>query len=192
MAQRLRAICGKLLMLDDTPHRIALGMAIGVFISWTPTVGFQMLAVVPLAYLLRANRVAGVIGVYLSNPFTLVPMYWLDYHLGAMLLHTPVSFDEFREISMHSDWVQRCWGLLGVGMEVLAAIWLGGLILGALTGVLAYIGTLWLLRCVRPATFETLASHHEIRIPNGNAVECPLPASSVKMERHEQCRASET
>jgi hypothetical protein len=80
MAQRLRAICGKLLMLDDTPHRIALGMAIGVFISWTPTVGFQMLAAVPLAYLLRANRVAGVIGVYLSNPFTLVPMYWLDYH----------------------------------------------------------------------------------------------------------------
>jgi uncharacterized protein len=190
MAQRLRAICGKLLMLDDTPHRIALGMAIGVFISWTPTLGFQMLAAVPLAYLLRANRVSSVIGVYLSNPLTIVPMYWLDYQLGAMLLRTPVSFDGFREILMRSDWAQRCWGLLGVGMDVLGAVWLGGLILGALTGVLAYIGTLWLLRCVRPPTFETLASNHAI--PEGSTVECSLATRSLNTERHEQCSASET
>lgn len=191
MAQTLRAICGKLLMLDDTPHRIALGMAIGIFVAWTPTVGFQMLGAVPIACLLRANRVASLIGVYLSNPLTLLPMYWLDYHLGAMLLRTPVSFDGFREILMLSDWAQRWWGLLSVGVEVMSAIWLGGLILGVLTGVLAYIGTLWLLRCVRPSTFETLASNREMAVPDGKLIKCPLAARSLETERPERCRTSE-
>jgi uncharacterized protein len=192
MAKRLRAICGKLLMLDDTPHRIALGIAIGIFIAWTPTVGLQMLAAVPLACLLRANRVASLIGVYLSNPLTFLPMYWLDYHVGAMLLGTPLSFDGLREILLRSDWTERWWGLLGVGMELAAAIWLGGLILGALTGVLAYIVTLWLLRCLRPSTFETLVSSHEIVIPGSGTVEYPVAARSLETGRHERCRASET
>jgi len=191
MAQRFRAICGKLLMLDDTPHRIALGMAIGVFVAWTPTIGFQMLLAVPLAWLLGANRMASFIGVYLSNPFTFLPMYWLDYLLGAMLLGNPLTYGEFHEILMRSDWTEWWMGLLGIGLEVAAAIWLGGLILGALFGVLGYVFTLWLVRGLRPSTFEKLASSHKPVVLTNGVIECPVKTRTMETERNERCRASE-
>ena len=39
----------RVLHVDDTPHRIALGVAAGIFIAWTPTIGFQMLLTILLA-----------------------------------------------------------------------------------------------------------------------------------------------
>ncbi len=191
MANTFRSIYAKLLMLDDTPHRISLGMAIGIFIAWTPTVGFQMMLAIPLAYLFRANRMASVIGVYLSNPLTFLPMYWLDYHLGAMLLGNPLTFGEFREILMTDDWAQWWWGLLSVGIELTAAIWLGGLILGACFGVLAYIGTNWVVRYMRVPAIEALASDHSPIVSVGTTVDFPVTVRSLEAKRNEECRASE-
>lgn len=179
-------------MLDDTPHRISLGMAIGIFIAWTPTVGFQMMIAVPLAYLLRANRMASLIGVYLSNPITFLPMYWLDYHLGAMLLGNPLTFNEFREILTHDDWGQWWWGLLSVGVELTAAIWLGGLILGACFGVLAYIGTNWLVRRMRYPTIQAIASDHPLIASAAKGIDFPVTVRSLEARRNEPCRANET
>jgi uncharacterized protein len=179
-------------MLDDTPHRIALGMAIGIFIAWTPTVGVQMMLAIPLAYLLRANRLASVIGVHLSNPITLLPVYWLDYYLGAMLLGNPLTFEEFREILMSDDWA-RCWrGLLSVGIELAGAIWLGGLILGACFGGLGYLGTHWFVRRLRYPVFESLTSSHHPVVPAGKAIDFPVTVRSLEAKRNEKCRASET
>ena len=45
---------------DDTPHRIALGVAIGIFVTFTPTLGFQMILVAVIATLLRANKFVGL------------------------------------------------------------------------------------------------------------------------------------
>jgi hypothetical protein len=73
MIGKLKAIYGKFLMLDDTPHRIALGIAIGVFVAWTPTVGVQMLAVIPIAFLLGSEPDRGAdrrLSVQSSDVFT--------------------------------------------------------------------------------------------------------------------------
>jgi uncharacterized protein len=191
IVQRLKAILGKLLMLDDTSHRIALGIAIGVFVAWTPTVGIQMLAVIPIACLLNANRVASLIGVYLSNPLTFLPMYWLDYRLGALLLGNPLTFGEFREILTRYGWAEWWWGLVGVGIELAAPMWLGGLILGALSGGLGYAVTRWLVHRLRHSTFKTLVNSHKVVGPAGS-IDCPVVARSLEKRRDERCRASET
>ncbi|MBV10370.1 MAG: hypothetical protein CMN21_14270, partial [Rubinisphaera sp.] len=64
----------KIVSLDDTPHSIALGTSIGVFVAMTPTVGIQMVVVLLIAALckpfFRFNQVAGLIAVYISNPVT--------------------------------------------------------------------------------------------------------------------------
>ena len=39
----------RVLTLDDTPHSIALGTAIGMFVGLTPTVGIQMVVVLAVA-----------------------------------------------------------------------------------------------------------------------------------------------
>ncbi len=76
----------KVLHLDDTPHRIALGVAIGFFIAWTPLLGGHMVLALILCTVLRANKVAGVTFVWVCNPVTMWPIYYSSYRLGCALL----------------------------------------------------------------------------------------------------------
>ena len=74
--QRVRHfVLHDILHADDPPHRLALGVAIGMFVTFTPTVGLQMVLVGVLAWLLRANKLVGLPVVWLSNPATVVPIY---------------------------------------------------------------------------------------------------------------------
>jgi uncharacterized protein len=76
----------RVLHLDDTPHRIALGVAIGFFVAWTPLLGGHMALALILCTLLRANKVAGVSFVWVCNPLTMGPIYYSSYRLGCALL----------------------------------------------------------------------------------------------------------
>ena len=77
----------RVLHADDTPHRLALGIALGMFVGWTPTVGLQMLLVVLLAPSFRVNPIVGIPIVWVSNPFTIVPIYFSNYWFGHLVLN---------------------------------------------------------------------------------------------------------
>ena len=66
---------------------VAGGVAMGIIIAMTPTVGIQMILVVIIHTIIRVNRLAGIIMVYISNPLTLIPIYWLDYVVGSIALN---------------------------------------------------------------------------------------------------------
>lgn len=77
----------RLLRLSATPHAIALGAAIGVFVSFTPFLGLQFALIVALALLLRANPLAGAISSFIANPLTF-PLIWLaTFQIGHLLLY---------------------------------------------------------------------------------------------------------
>lgn len=86
-ALRLRRfVIYRILRVDDTPHRIALGVAVGVWVTFTPTIGIQTLLCVAICQLLRANKVVGLPFIWISNPATLVPIYYPSYVLGSLML----------------------------------------------------------------------------------------------------------
>jgi len=96
-----RRLIRRLLSLDDSPHAIALGTAIGMFVGMTPTVGIQMILVVAIAavtrHLFHFNRAAGLITVYISNPITILPLYAAFYYVGTLLVDAPLTPAEFQE-----------------------------------------------------------------------------------------------
>jgi len=136
----------RVLHVDDTPHRIALGVAVGVFVAWTPTMGFQMLLAVLLATLLRANKLVGIPFVWISNPVTTVPIYhWIDYHVGLTILgsqYPPPNFS--KAIMVGGSWWLETWvNRIGAFWE---AIWqafmpisLGSLVVGLTCGGATYL-----------------------------------------------------
>ena len=76
----------RVLRLSGTPYAIAMGAAIGVAASFTPFVGFHLVATFALAWLFRANMIAGGIGTAIGNPITF-PLIWAStYELGHLLL----------------------------------------------------------------------------------------------------------
>src|SRR5207245_10597151 len=58
LSGRLRAV----LELDDPPPRIALALAVGVFVGCTPFVGVQTLLSLVIALAFRLNRAATIAG----------------------------------------------------------------------------------------------------------------------------------
>jgi uncharacterized protein len=72
--------------ISATPHTIALGVAIGAFISFTPFMGLHFLLAGLIALILGGSILASALGTAVGNPLTF-PFIWLaSYNLGAMLL----------------------------------------------------------------------------------------------------------
>jgi len=141
-----RRFLAPVLRINDTPRALALGVALGVFIAMTPTVGVQMLLVVVIHTLVGANRLAGIVMVYISNPFTLVPIYWLDYVVGSFLLGRELC--SYADFSAHVGSVARLAGrwefwaatkeLFSLGGDLAIPTFLGGIVVGLILAVPAY------------------------------------------------------
>ena len=143
MFKKLSKLVQTILSLQDTEHSIALGTAIGLFVAWTPTVGIHMILVVGLTLLLRANKAAGLIAVYLSNPLTILPMYWIDYRLGALVLHQELTYEELRTILHYHGWVGFKAAFWKICVDLAGPMWLGGLVLALVHAIPGYYLTRW-------------------------------------------------
>ena len=157
----------KLLQLDDTPESIALGAAVGMFVAWTPTVGIQMVVVILLAWVIPMNRLAALIVIYISNPLTMIPMYYLEYVIGLQILgDSGMNYDQFmtffNEIMELADretfWTATQVFLEQLGYPVLKALTVGGTIVGVLTAVPTYPLTLRWVKGYREARKRSMES----------------------------------
>lgn len=143
----------QILQIDDTPESIARGVALGVFIAMTPTVGIQMIIVTIVNTICRANRLAGLVMVYISNPVTMLPIYWFDYQVGRLILgQKSISHSQFEKIfelrgpnlvARLQSFVEN---LAQFSFDVAGPLFLGGIIVGLVCGIPAYPLTLAILR----------------------------------------------
>jgi len=97
--------CNKILSLfknqNGSPFFNAKGLAIGVFSGCFPFFGFQTLIGVFFAKLAKGNIVLAAIGTWISNPFTYVPLYYLNYKVGSIFFNT--SSNQIIEKSLFVD-----------------------------------------------------------------------------------------
>ncbi len=122
------------------PEEIAKGMALGIFVGMTPTFGFQMAIAIFFAYLLRKNRLAAVIGVWVTNPVTAPVIYTIEYEIGRILL-------DVERVSLPTDFTWEAYA--GLGWDIMYPLWVGGLLTGVVLGALAYFITLKLVPLVK-------------------------------------------
>lgn len=174
----------RILHADDPPHRLALGIGIGMFVTFTPLIGFQMLISVFLAWMLRANKLVGVPLVWISNPVTFVPIYYPCYWLGCQILGQPVLSNKWEEIgdswaalaadptARWSDKV-RFWG--GNLMDVIEPLWVGCLIVATVLGVISYYASLLTIRAYRMRRFGQLMPPS--KTPTESIVDCQVAST---------------
>ncbi|HEY2996656.1 MAG TPA: DUF2062 domain-containing protein [Methylomirabilota bacterium] len=75
-----------LLPHDESPWRVALALAVGVFISFTPFWGVQTLLALLIATVARLNRAVTVAGTWLNLPWFAPFVYAGAVKLGAWLM----------------------------------------------------------------------------------------------------------
>ena len=168
----------RILHLDDTPNRIAWGVFLGFLVAFTPTLGLQIVIYVAVATLLRANKVSGVPFLFITNPFTAVPLYYFVWKVGAFVLRFGNNGDSVTEekiaawlgetgrVVRNTDWERlvewEYWADTGrVLVSTGAELWVGALVCGLVTGVPAYFVTRWAV-----GTFRHLRDvRRESRLP---------------------------
>ncbi len=132
LREKIQHFITRFKQLNGDPHYLALGMAIGVFISVTPTIPFHTVIALALAFILRGSKAAAAIGVWFSNPITIPLFYKGSYDVGISILGNSAPFGTEYESILE---------LLKLGADITIAMITGGIILGILPGIAAYFIT---------------------------------------------------
>lgn len=77
-----------LMAINDTPHSIALGSAIGIFFGFTPLWSMKTLLSILVAWALRCNKIAAAIAVTVHDVliFAMPAIYFAEYKAGCWIL----------------------------------------------------------------------------------------------------------
>ncbi len=105
-------------------------LAIGVFITMLPVPGHTPLAVI-VAMLAGVNLGVAALAAWLNNPLTLVPVFYAEYRLGALLLNIPPQ-----------PWPEEVsWTWIRGQIELMwQPLFLGALIAATIVTALVYFG----------------------------------------------------
>jgi uncharacterized protein len=153
-----RKVIQPILQIKDTPQSIALGVTVGIFVALTPTVGLQMTLIVLVGTALnrltrwRMNRVVGLTMCWVSNPITMIPMYygylWLGWILTGRGWMPPLSLSAWQARftayiqTTAPTWWDYLQGMFLAGMGELAwPMWIGSLVVAVAVSVPLYLIT---------------------------------------------------
>ncbi|MBI1308687.1 MAG: DUF2062 domain-containing protein [Proteobacteria bacterium] len=137
-----RLVWLKLQRQAEDPHKVALGVAVGVGISFWPIPGLGIATSVLLAWIFRANIAAAVVGQMVGNPWTFPLIFWSTYELGKHLW--PVHKAMNPNVMEHGLSLQFVWANLGtLAHNVFMPMVIGGTIMGLIFATLAYYTVYW-------------------------------------------------
>ena len=119
---------------QGTPAERARGLAVGIFSGCFPFFGFQSLIGIFLASLLKGNRLMAVAATWISNPLTYLPLYWLNYKVGLILLGGENKFLNLNNLSQQDMWRQGWF----ISSRILFGSFVVGLLSGLLLGYVSY------------------------------------------------------
>ncbi len=111
--------------IRDTPEKIALGFACGALASFTPLFGCHFFVAAFLAWVLRANVVAGLFGTIVGNPLSFPLIATSSLGAGRVLMGGQnQSVDGEGVMSAFADVGALLWNALlqGVGFHVENAV----------------------------------------------------------------------
>lgn len=119
--------------ISGTPAAIAIGLACGSAVSFTPFLGFHFVLAGMLAWILGGSIIASAIGTAVGNPWTFPFIWAASYRLGAWILGAEHASDAF------SMGLKR---IMEHPFESLAPVFgpltLGGIVLGAAAWFVTY------------------------------------------------------
>ena len=144
--------------LPDTPHRIALGFACGVFSSFTPLFGLHFFLAAGLAKLVRGNILASLIGTVAGNPVTFPLIAWTSLWLGRQAVGFGATGRDFGRVSdAFTQAAEALW------QSSLALVGLGHAEWGRLVPFLRDVFLPYLVGGIAPGLAAAAASYYLLR-----------------------------
>jgi uncharacterized protein (DUF2062 family) len=157
-----RYLAMRVLRLTASPHGVAMGVAAGIFVSWTPFIGVHFVMAFVLSYLFSGNMVAAALGcAAFGNPLTYPFIWGATWEIGHLLLA--------RQDTMHGHSIDL--GALfhklhftELWRPVLEPMLVGSIPPALLTSVIVYFGTFYAVKGFQSRRRERLMERARVRL----------------------------
>ena len=146
MRATIVSILKKFRQLQGSPASLARGTAVGVFIGFAPVMPFKSMLILMITVAARSSTVAALlVCTLICNPLTYLPLYYIAWLIGNLLLPGRVSWEllkaavsHMREVSLAQAVVLAGHMGLDMGLVLLA----GGLTLALPLAIASYLAAL--------------------------------------------------
>jgi len=170
----IRRIMRPFVRSNDSSRQIAGGIALGVLVAFSPTMGLQMLIAALLTTALGCSRLPALAAVYITNPFTAIPIYIFCYVVGVQILK-PFGFtldmEQITRLLVRPEdlgfWetiYHKLGEVFALGWNAFAPLWLGCISVGTLAAILAYYISLRFVTGHRLIKAEKMARRAQKRL----------------------------
>jgi hypothetical protein len=138
----------RLVRLNDTPEKIAGGLALGVVLGILPTFGLGVVIALLVAGIFRVNKVSAIAGTLVMNPWTATFFWAASYMVGSLVMGNNIAetVGLIKTLKTHTD----LWKSL-LTSKLLVPYIVGDLIVSASAAATFYIGGLYAVRAYRHA-----------------------------------------
>ena len=123
-------------LLHLNRHSVSLAVFIGIFCAFVP-IPIQTLMAIAMCFWLGANLPLAMVIIWMSNPLTIPPMFYLTYKLGSYILGTTLG--DF-SVTLSWEWFSQ------LGSEILLPLFVGSILAGAVLASIGYFFVLFLWR----------------------------------------------
>lgn len=133
----------RLIRLKGSPHSLALGSAIGVFVGITPTIPFHTIIIFFSTILTRSSFIAGLITSWIAcNPITYIPQYYFSTKIGNFVTPYELNWETIKDIMdvllSDADLSVRLNSFMTLGYESVIVLVVGGCILALPFAIASY------------------------------------------------------
>ena len=126
-----------LFQLNDSPNKLALAFAVGMFIAFSPTIGLHTISCLVFAWMFRLNKLVVFTAAFVNNPWSMVPLYgfclWFGIKITGISIGTP-------NIAWHALTFSNAYDIL---RPYLWPFVVGTVVVGAVSAVFSYFFIYW-------------------------------------------------
>jgi len=142
MKRKIREYIKQFFLIDDTPHKVAGGAALGAFMGITP--GEGVLSTLFLAYIFRLNRLAALAGVLAFNMWTTVLALPVAATVGGFIfrIDPEILSTDFHETLNLGFQYLFSWNIL---RETALPLLVGYIVIAGAVSIVLYLILLYLL-----------------------------------------------
>ena len=138
----------KAILSKTSSHEIALGMAVGIFIGFLPFLGFQVLIGLVAIFLFRINKITTLLGIFVTNPITITPIFAFNYFIGKLILGA-------EKVSQSSNLLS-----IEVLLENFKPLIIGSVVVGFVVAIVAYFITFFIVKRIKKLHLKERVKKH--------------------------------
>ncbi len=141
---------------------VANGLALGLFVAFTPTMGFQMVLACVLILFFPGNLPVAIMACWITNPITGPAIYYGEYKIGQW------AMDFVGSPAVRS--IESAPAITDI-YDVAGAMWVGSVIVGVIFAILGYAMVHGFVFVERKVRLGKLRHKRGKRPENGNGAQ---------------------